>query len=326
MQSENVDQAIQNFPSVDVIMPTLNSARTLEMALESIIKQDYPGEIHIYIIDGGSSDTTIDIAKRYGAHIILQKGIYMHGKDGAYNLGIKRSNSQYILRMDSDNVLVEESFLKNMIYPLIADSSINLSVSLSTTGPNSTCYERFASMLDQKQLIEIAMKGIKHGNYYIVNDMTIGLNNCTVFRRRDYEVIGNFISDISFFTALREKGLSKAAINPECHYIHYGVPSYLSVLKKMNKRVKRIPRIIEDYDLSNLNGTSDPPPNQPITIKSYFRAIILNFIDIFRHGKKIYLCGFLLALVPIIVALIHPISMSKIYFGYLRKLAFKKGK
>lgn len=48
-------------PDVDVIMPTFNSSKTLEECLLSIRKQDYSGRIIITIIDGGSTDNTLDI-------------------------------------------------------------------------------------------------------------------------------------------------------------------------------------------------------------------------------------------------------------------------
>ncbi|MDP2754651.1 MAG: glycosyltransferase [Nitrospirota bacterium] len=44
---------------------TYNSAKTLAPCLESIINQDYRGEIEVIIADGGSTDSTLDIAQKY---------------------------------------------------------------------------------------------------------------------------------------------------------------------------------------------------------------------------------------------------------------------
>ena len=50
---------------VSVIIPTFNSSKTLSQCLESIKGQNYAGEIEIIIADGGSTDGTIQVAKRY---------------------------------------------------------------------------------------------------------------------------------------------------------------------------------------------------------------------------------------------------------------------
>jgi len=49
-------------PLVSVIIPTLNSAKTLKDCLESIVAQDYPKDkIEIIIADGSSTDGTLEI-------------------------------------------------------------------------------------------------------------------------------------------------------------------------------------------------------------------------------------------------------------------------
>ena len=57
-------------PSVSFLIPTLNAASVLEPCLKSIVAQDYPKDkIEIVIADGGSTDKTLVLAKKYGAKI-----------------------------------------------------------------------------------------------------------------------------------------------------------------------------------------------------------------------------------------------------------------
>ena len=59
-----------NLPTVSFIIPTLNAANVLEECLKPIVNQDYPKEkTEVIITDGGSSDTTLAIAKEYGCRI-----------------------------------------------------------------------------------------------------------------------------------------------------------------------------------------------------------------------------------------------------------------
>lgn len=57
-----------SLPLVAVVIPTLNAARTLETTLESLRAQTYPADlIEVLIVDGGSSDGTIQVAETAAA-------------------------------------------------------------------------------------------------------------------------------------------------------------------------------------------------------------------------------------------------------------------
>ncbi|MBU3956768.1 glycosyltransferase [Patescibacteria group bacterium] len=57
----------KNLPSISVLIPTLNAASVLGKCLKSIVEQDYPkNKIEIIIAHGGSTDKTLEIAKKYG--------------------------------------------------------------------------------------------------------------------------------------------------------------------------------------------------------------------------------------------------------------------
>ena len=55
-------------PLVSIITVSLNTARFIETAIRSVINQTYP-QIEYIIIDGGSTDGTVDIIKKYQTHI-----------------------------------------------------------------------------------------------------------------------------------------------------------------------------------------------------------------------------------------------------------------
>ena len=55
-------------PLVSIVTPSFNSGEFLEQAIQSVISQDYPYMEHI-IVDGGSTDNTLAILRRYGAPV-----------------------------------------------------------------------------------------------------------------------------------------------------------------------------------------------------------------------------------------------------------------
>jgi rSAM/selenodomain-associated transferase 2 len=67
-------------PLLSIIIPTLNEGRSIEATLEAVVR--LPVRFELMVVDGGSEDETIEIAKRYGAHVIKSKrgrGHQMHG-------------------------------------------------------------------------------------------------------------------------------------------------------------------------------------------------------------------------------------------------------
>lgn len=92
------------------VVPTYNSESTLHSTLESIRAQDW-SEIEVIIIDGGSKDQTVELAKSYaGLKIIVvsepDKGIY-----DAINKGVARAAGDLICVLGSDDRLAEGALL-----------------------------------------------------------------------------------------------------------------------------------------------------------------------------------------------------------------------
>ncbi|MFA6981849.1 MAG: glycosyltransferase [Patescibacteria group bacterium] len=105
------------WPKVTIVTPALNAASVLELELKSILDQDYPREkIEIIVGDGGSSDRTVQIAKKYGAKVVsnpLRTG--ESGKMAAF----RYATGEYTALIDTDNILPSSSWLKEMIKPLM---------------------------------------------------------------------------------------------------------------------------------------------------------------------------------------------------------------
>lgn len=83
-------------PLVSIIVPTLNSEKTIEACLKSLKKQRHKN-IEIIVVDEFSKDKTGQIARNY-AKVFLKKG----ERSVARNFGINKSKGDYILIIDSD--------------------------------------------------------------------------------------------------------------------------------------------------------------------------------------------------------------------------------
>lgn len=112
---------LKKFPKVSIVMPTLNSQRTIEASLLSIRDQEYPGAVELIISDGGSVDQTINIAKKYKAKIIKND---LKTAEAGKAVGTKNSTGEIVAFIDSDNILPDKDWLKKLIIPLIKSDDI----------------------------------------------------------------------------------------------------------------------------------------------------------------------------------------------------------
>lgn len=101
-------------PRVSVVIPTLNSGSTLGRCLESILAQNYSGEIEIVVADGGSSDNTLRTAGDYRCNIVKNPG--KTGEAGKAQ-GLKAANGELVAFIDSDNILPGPDWMSLMTLP-----------------------------------------------------------------------------------------------------------------------------------------------------------------------------------------------------------------
>lgn len=100
---------------VSFVIPTLNAEKVLEKCLISITKQKISkSNYEILIIDGGSVDNTIKIAKTYNSVILKNP---LKTAEAGKAIGVKQAKGEYICLLDSDNILPEPNWLPKMLYP-----------------------------------------------------------------------------------------------------------------------------------------------------------------------------------------------------------------
>ena len=130
-------------PAISIIIPTLNSGRILKRCLDSIKKQSFQ-DYEILVVDGGSTDNTLKIAKKYKCQIIKNP---LKSAEAAKALGLKKARGEYIALIDSDNILPSKNWLTQMLLPF-KDSQIIGTEPISFTYRKKAGYiERYSALL-----------------------------------------------------------------------------------------------------------------------------------------------------------------------------------
>ena len=104
-----------DLPLVSVITPSLNQGRFIEETLLSVKNQDYPKIEHI-IVDGGSTDRTLDILKRYeGCYNIRWISEPDRGQADAICKGFRLAEGEILCWLNSDDVYVSPSTISRVV-------------------------------------------------------------------------------------------------------------------------------------------------------------------------------------------------------------------
>ena len=120
--TKQIIDATDNLPLVSFIIPTYNADKYLFRCLQSINNQAYPREkIEVIIADGRSNDDTLMIANQFGYTIV--DNIDRDADNGKY-LAIQKSEGEYLIFLDADNIIVGNDWLIDFIKILKQDSSL----------------------------------------------------------------------------------------------------------------------------------------------------------------------------------------------------------
>jgi dolichol-phosphate hexosyltransferase len=99
VQLRSEEKAISDV-HVDTIIHTLNEEKTIGNLIKEISQLELPIQVSTLVIDGGSSDNTIEICKKANMRTIRQKGV---GKGRAMREAVEYSNAEIIVFIDGDD-------------------------------------------------------------------------------------------------------------------------------------------------------------------------------------------------------------------------------
>jgi GT2 family glycosyltransferase len=101
---------------LSVVIPVLNAADLIETQLDALAQQDYKGDWEVLVVDNGSTDDTVEVAKAYADRLPSLRIIDASSRRGvshARNCGARSADGELILICDADD-RVRSSWVRRM--------------------------------------------------------------------------------------------------------------------------------------------------------------------------------------------------------------------
>ena len=99
---------------VSIITVSFNSAKTIEDTINSVLSQDFP-DVEYIVVDGGSTDGTVNIIKKYQHRISRWVSEKDHGMYDAMNKGIAMASGDVIGILNSDDVYMNNHVISELM-------------------------------------------------------------------------------------------------------------------------------------------------------------------------------------------------------------------
>ena len=145
----------QKWPRISIITPSYNQGQYIEETIRSVLLQGYPNLEYI-IIDGGSSDQTIEIIRKYEPWLTYWVSEADRGQSDAINKGFSRTSGQILNWLNSDDFLEKDALVQVATAFAAADENVGAIVGMcdwiNKYGEVTRC--NFPSEISRKTLLQ----------------------------------------------------------------------------------------------------------------------------------------------------------------------------
>lgn len=279
--------ASQTKPRLATIVTVVrNSAATLHRTIDSIREQSYP-DIEYIVVDGGSTDGTLDILRRREAEIDLWLSEPDRGISDAFNKGIALSTGEFIALVNGDDWLEPDHIAQSIDHLTRSCADFSFGNLMLHDDDGIALYMIIGDARYSRRLHH-AMPAINHPSLVCRKDLYVrhALFDVNYRIAMDYEwllrnyrlgAVGTYISSLT--SHMGSAGVSQRNIRAGLSEVRkasvaYGYPAAFALLRYHGRRFRAnariflerwLPRRFTDALHGKLNSSYRSPPGSPAT-------------------------------------------------------------
>lgn len=256
--------ALKELSSISFVIPTYNAASYINRCLKSIRGQDYPQDrVEIIISDGGSQDSTLDIARQYNCiRVNNPRRLAEYG----VQLGIQKASGEISVIFAADNELVGYDWIKKVGDVFANDQEISAVWGRLASGKDDPAINKYFELIQSdplnwflnRNLNKYMRKAIKrNGGCYIfqVNPrmpLVWGANGLSyrTARIRHIWAQEDYLGDNDAFQYMVERGNNKVAYFRSPFVYHHHVARLGGWVKKWKRNF--IQHLLGQYKTRNM--------------------------------------------------------------------------
>jgi glycosyltransferase involved in cell wall biosynthesis len=175
-----VNSRTDNTPLITIITSVYNGAAFLESCIESIAKQTYPN-IQYIIIDGGSTDGTVDIITKHKSSVDYWISEKDNGIYDAWNKALRQAKGDWLTFIGADDFFLHDNTISSIV------SHLNTAVK----GGHTYVYGKVQQLASDMSVIEILGKRWSECREGFSKEMTLA-HSCSFHHKSMFQRNGNF--------------------------------------------------------------------------------------------------------------------------------------
>ena len=179
----NLQRNNSDWPKISIITPSYNQGIFIEETILSVLDQNYPNLEYI-IMDGGSTDNTVDIIKKYEDRITYWISEKDNGQSDAINKGFHKSTGDILHWLNSDDVLVPRA--------------LNMLVEYLSNNPDIGCFLGDQEIIDKDSNFLSLKKAIPYHLKTAIYSACMVSQPATPFTRKAWEKTGDVNNSLQY--------------------------------------------------------------------------------------------------------------------------------
>ncbi len=312
-------------PEIDVVIPTFNCRSNIDRCLRDLRAQQGV-RLRVIIVDSGSTDGTIEIARQHGAEIVVNPGQLAAGLKGARHTGELLSRAEFVWIVDSDNFVHDDQAAYKLVIPLLSDSTIQLSIPMICAQEGTSWFNRWLTLHERNALLEMSQRGTRLCDHvWKLDEIDYGISNATLIRRAALIAAGGYDSDVRLLQRLRRQNLAKGVVVTTAEYTHEQTTGALDYQRKWKKKVVRYSRLgREELKAYFVQDAGDNRASK--SHRGMFNSMMSNPVEyaklslrrLYETRDSAYLGFIVYFLIVAYIALTHPRALRRAYSVFVQ--------